>query len=78
MGNDIFQMLMGMMMGGNPQQMVQQALMSNPQNNQIMTQLQNSIKSSGMSSKDYAIQFFKQRGISEQQVMQMAQKFGLK
>lgn len=77
MQNDMFSMLMTMMAGSNPQQMLQQAIMNNPQNNQLITQLQNSIKSSGMSSKDYAIQFFKQRGISEQQLMQMAKKFGI-
>lgn len=78
MGKDPFSILISMMNGGNPQQMLQNAMMNNSKNNQMATQLQNSIQSSGMTSEQYAIQFFKQRGISEQQVREIARRFGAK
>lgn len=78
MAGSPFDMMMMLMGNNNPQQMLKNAMMGNVKNNQTLTQLQNSIKSSGMSSKDYAMQFFKQRGMTEEQVMQLAQKFGAK
>ncbi len=76
--NNVFQNLMTMLNGRNPMQILQGAMMNNVKNNQMYNQLQNSIKSSGLSSKDYAMQLFKQRGMSEEQIMQLAQRFGAK
>lgn len=78
MAGSPFDMMMMFMGNNNPKQMLQNAIFGNAKNNQTLTQLQNSIKSSGMSSKEYAMQFFKQRGMTEEQVLQLAQKFGAK
>ena len=61
--------------GGNPQMIAQQMLASNPEIKQLMTQMQN--MANGLSPKDFAIQYAKQNGVSEEQVMQVARKFGI-
>jgi hypothetical protein len=53
----------------NPQMMFQQMLQNNPQMNSALTQIQNSTQ--GANPKDVAMQLAKQRGISEQQLMNM-------
>ena len=62
--------------GGNPQQLAAQALQQNPQLKQVMEQLQN--KSNGQSPRDIAMQLIKERGIDPSQIMQIANKMGLK
>lgn len=65
-------------MGNNPQQFIQAQMQSNPQFAQQFGDLQKVMRGSGMSSKQFAIQFCKQNGIPEEQVMQVAQMLGIK
>lgn len=65
-------------MGNNPQQFIQAQMQSNPQFAQQFGNLQKVMRGSGMSSKQFAIQFCKQNGIPEEQVMQVAQMLGIK
>ena len=62
----MFQMLRG---SQNPQQMFQNMLMQNPQMSSALSQIQNSTQ--GANPKDVAMQLARQRGMSEQQVMNM-------
>ena len=62
----LFQMLQG---SPNPQQAFQQMLQQNPQMNSALSQIQNSTQ--GANPRDVAMQLAKQRGMSEQQVMNM-------
>ena len=62
----LFQMLRG---SQNPQQMFQQMLQQNPQMSSALSQIQNSTQ--GSNPKDVAMQLAKQRGMSEQDVMNM-------
>ena len=62
----LFQMLQG---SQNPQQMFQQMLQQNPQMSSALSQIQNSTQ--GANPRDVAMQLAKQRGMSEQQVMNM-------
>lgn len=62
----LFQMLRG---SQNPQQMFQQMLKQNPQMSSALSQIQNSTQ--GANPKDVAMQLAKQRGMSEQDVMNM-------
>lgn len=62
----LFQMLIG---SQNPQQMFQQMLQQNPQMMSALSQIQNSTQ--GANPKDVAMQLAKQRGMSEQDVMNM-------
>lgn len=62
----LFQMLQG---AQNPQMMFQNMLMQNPQMNSALTQIQNSTQ--GANPRDVAMQLARQRGMSEQQVMNM-------
>lgn len=71
--NDIMQMLNG---GANPQVMAQQMLQNNPQARQLIQQMQN--QANGRSPKEMALQYAKQQGINEKDLMQLAQRFGLK
>ena len=61
----------------NPQALLQQVMNSNPQIQQIMTQLQNSGGGS-MSPEQMARQLAKQNGISDEQLMQMYNQFNRK
>lgn len=65
-------------MGNNPRQFIQAQMQSNPQFAQQFGNLQKVMRGSGMSSKQFAIQFCKQNGIPEEQVMQVAQMLGIK
>ena len=62
----MFQMLRG---SNNPQQMFQNMLMQNPQMSSALSQIQNSTQ--GSNPRDVAMQLARQRGMSEQQVMNM-------
>ena len=62
----MFQMLRG---SQNPQQMFQNMLMQNPQMSSALSQIQNSTQ--GSNPRDVAMQLARQRGMSEQQVMNM-------
>lgn len=62
----MFQMLQG---AQNPQAMFQQMLRNNPQMTSVLTQIQNSTQ--GSNPRDVAMQLARQRGMSEQQVMNM-------
>ena len=62
----MFQMLRG---AQNPQQMFQNMLQQNPRMSSALSQIQNSTQ--GSNPRDVAMQLAKQRGMSEQQVMNM-------
>lgn len=62
----MFQMLRG---SNNPQQMFQNMIMQNPQMSSALSQIQNSTQ--GAKPKDVAMQLARQRGMSEQEVMNM-------
>lgn len=62
----MFQMLRG---SQNPQQMFQNMIMQNPQMSSALSQIQNSTQ--GANPKDVAMQLARQRGMSEQEVMNM-------
>jgi hypothetical protein len=62
----MFQMLRG---AQNPQIMFQQMLQQNPQMSSALSQIQNSTQ--GANPKDVAMQLARQRGMSEQEVMNM-------
>ena len=62
----LFQMLRG---AQNPQQMFMNMLQQNPQMSSALSQIQNSTQ--GANPKDVAMQLARQRGMSEQEVMNM-------
>ena len=62
----MFQMIRG---AQNPQQMFQNMLMQNPQMSSALSQIQNSTQ--GSNPRDVAMQLARQRGMSEQEVMNM-------
>ena len=62
----MFQMLRG---SQNPQQMFQNMLHQNPQMSSALYQIQNSTQ--GSNPRDVAMQLARQRGMSEQEVMNM-------
>ena len=74
--NPINTMLQFLNSGGNPRSLAQQMLQQNPQIKQTMEQLYNT--SNGQNPKDIAMQLAKQRGIDPTQIMQIANKMGLK
>lgn len=66
---NIFNMINAFKQSQNPQVMFEQLLSQNPQMAQGFNALRNSTQ--GSNPKDIALQLAKQRGIPEQQVMQM-------
>lgn len=66
---NIFNMINSLNQSQNPQAMIEQLLSQNPQMAQGFNALRNSTQ--GSNPKDIAMQLAKQRGIPEQQVMQM-------
>lgn len=66
--------LMGMINGGNPEQIAQNMIRQNPQLNAIFNQMQQS----GLSAKDFTMQFAKQNNIDIQPLMNMLKQRGLK
>lgn len=71
--NKILQIMNG---GMNPQIMAEGLLQRNPQARQFLTQMQN--QANGRSPKEMVMQYAKQSGISEEEVMKIANKMGLK
>lgn len=69
--NPILQMLMS---GGNPQQIVQNIIQNNPQAKGMLTQMQNS----GMSAKDFVMQYARQNNINIQPYLNMLNQKGIK
>lgn len=74
MNNFLGMMQNFMRMGNNPQLIAQTLIKQNPQLNAIYTQMNNS----GLSCKDFVLQYCKQQNIDVQQVQQMAQQLGIK
>lgn len=62
-----------MMMGGNPQQILQNVIAQNPQAQQVLSQL-----GPNMSAKQMVMQIAQQRGININQMMQYIQQRGMK
>lgn len=73
---NIMQLFNTLKMARNPQQMFEQTVNQNPQIQNTFTQLQNT--SNGASYEQIARQLAKQRGVSEEQLMQMYNQFGNK
>ena len=71
--NEILQMMNG---GMNPQMMANQVLQRNPRAKQFLEQMQN--QANGRSPKEMVMQYARQSGISEQEVMQLANRMGLR
>ena len=63
-----------MSMSKNPQAIVQQLISQNPQIQYIFNQ----VKQSGMSTKDYAINFAKQNNMDINSLIQAMSNFGIK
>lgn len=60
--------------GQNPQQIIQQMVQKNPQAQILMNQMQQS----GMSMKDFTLQFAKQNNINLQPILQQLNNSGIK
>lgn len=71
--NSIIQMMNG---GMNPQAIVNQMIKNNPQAQQLLTQIQNT--SNGRSPKEMAIQYAKQKGISDKDFNALVSRLGIK
>lgn len=71
--NGILQMLNG---GVNPQALANQLLQSNPQARLFLQQIQN--QANGRSPREMAIQYAHQYGISDEELMRLASRMGLK
>lgn len=61
--------------GGNPQILAQQLIMNNPQAKQALEQMKN--MAGGLSPREFAFQYAKQNGVSEQDLLNFARQFGL-
>jgi hypothetical protein len=74
MNNNMMQMFMNMMQGGNPQQ-----LMNMFGNNPMMGQAKKMLEGKNPQQiQETIMNIAKQKGMSEDQVRQMAQQFGIK
>lgn len=69
--NPVIQMLLS---GGNPQQIVQNIIQNNPQAKAMFMQMQNS----GMSNKDFVMQYAKQNNINIQPYLNALSQKGIK
>ena len=75
MNNNVFNIFNQLINGGqNPQQIINTILMQNPQYQMIFNQIQ----SSGLSMKDYVIQYAKQNQIDIQPMINLMQQKGYK
>ena len=75
MGNNIdMNLLMGLLGGGNPDQMVGEMIKNNPNMNAVYQQA----KQSGMSMKDFTMQYAKNNGINLQPILNMMSQKGIK
>lgn len=63
--------------GGDPKQLIEKQLANNPQLNQTFQQLKGMMGASKLSSKEFAMQYFKGMGINPQQVEMLAKKMGI-
>ena len=59
---------------GNPQQIVQQIINQNPQAKNLMNQMQQS----GMSMRDFTLQYARQNNINLQPILQQLNQYGIK
>lgn len=78
MNNPMNAMLQFINSGGNPRQFVENNLKNNPQFNQAYQQLKGMMSNSKMSSKDFALQYFKDRGVDPKQVEMLVNRLGVK
>lgn len=75
MNNIDMNLLMGLLSGGNnPEQMVQNLAQKNPNMNAVLQQ----VKQSGMSMKDFTMQYAKNNGIDIQPLLNMMSQRGIK
>ena len=75
MNNNVLNIFNQLISGGqNPQQVINTILMQNPQYKMIFNQIQ----SSGLSMKDYVIQYAKQNQIDIQPMINLMQQKGYK
>lgn len=75
MANIDMNLLMGLLSGGNnPEQVVQQFIGKNPNANAILQQ----VKQSGMSMKDFTLNYAKQNGVDMQPLLNMLAQRGIK
>ena len=75
MNNDIANLIIQMVTNGqNPQQVVQQMIQKNPQAQILMNQMQQS----GMSVKDFTLQYAKQNNINLQPTLNILSQRGIK
>lgn len=73
MANIDMNLLMGLL-SGNPEQTVQQLIGRNPNANAILQQ----VKQSGMSMKDFTLNYAKQNGVDMQPLLNMLAQRGIK
>lgn len=69
---NVFSQIIGM--GNNPQQIFQNMINNNPQLQVVLNQMQQS----GLSPKEYALQFAKQNNININPMIEMLQKRGIR
>lgn len=77
MNNNLLQMLQ-MFRGKNPQMIMQMLSRTNPQVGQMLSQYQNMAKSNNMTAEQLARQLAKQNGLSDQDIMQIANMLSIK
>lgn len=68
-GMNIFQLAKIFKSKGNPEKLMQELMMSNPQVREIVGQVKNSTQ--GATPKNIALQLAKQQGISEEDIMEV-------
>ena len=71
--NYMMQILNG---NANPQMLIKQKIMQNPNIQQRFSQLKNMQQTSGLSEEEFVMQLYKQNGINPDQVKQLQQKMG--
>lgn len=71
--NGILHMING---GANPQALAEQVLQRSPQARLFLQQMQN--QANGRSPRELALQYARQKGISDQEFMQLANRMGLR
>nr|DAY29880.1 MAG TPA: hypothetical protein [Caudoviricetes sp.] len=75
MNNNPMQFLMQLMrVGSNPNQILNSLMMQNPQMQTILEQ----VKQSGMSAKDFTIQYAQKNNIDLNGIVQMLSNYGIK
>lgn len=76
MNNQIINNFMAMARsGGNPNEIAKNMVMNNPEVRQIAEQMKN--MANGLSPREFALQYAKQKGVSEADVLKVAKQFGL-